>query len=58
MSRRQRTILVLELRTPLPPGWTQKKLLEELRSLLSDSAAGSFSPETQVKIVGREVTYL
>ncbi len=57
MSRRQRTLLTFQVRTPLPPGWTQKKLFEEMQLLLANKT-GIFSPETQVKIVAREVTYL
>ena len=57
MSRKQRTTLTFAVRTPLPPGWTQAKLLAEIK-LMFDNKTGLFSPETQVRIVGREVTYL
>lgn len=57
MSRRSRTILTFSVKTPLPPGWTQKKLFEEMKLLLANKT-GVFSPETQVQITAREVTYL
>jgi len=57
MSRKQRVMLTLKVKTPLPAGWTQKQLVEHIQLFWREKSP-HLSPETQVKLVGREVTYL
>lgn len=54
MSKRSRTILILEVRMPLPAGKTQAQTLEWVKQ----QTILPSTPETQVKIKGRETTYL
>jgi hypothetical protein len=58
MTRRVRTTLILQARLPQPPGYSQKQLVEWLHEVLRREGSPFKSFETQVKIVGREVTYL
>ena len=59
MSRRQRTILIISARVPLPPGMTQKAALEFLTDALKKDLLGQFAThEIVVKLEGRETTYL
>lgn len=58
MSRRVRTILRIELRVPQPAGKTQKQLVEWLQSILRYEGGPFAGFETQVRIAGRETTYL
>ena len=54
MSRRQHTTLILQVRIPVPAGKTQAQTLEWVKQQIIPSS----SPQTQVKIIGRETTYL
>lgn len=57
MSRKTRTMLVVQLRIPQPAGWTQKALLEWLTvAIKRDSPLAGY--ETQVRVTGRETAYL
>jgi hypothetical protein len=59
MSRRQRTTLTLSVRVPLPAGWTQKRLVDELTTaVIAQLSATSIQHEIIVKIERREVQYL
>jgi len=64
MTRRQHTTLILQVRIPVPAGKTQAATLEWIKELLTKNSStvaglGAFvSPQTQVKIIGRETTYL
>ena len=58
MTRRTRTILVVQLRLPQPPGYKQAALVAWLSEILRREGSPWKSFETQVKIVGRETTYL
>ena len=62
MTRRQHTTLILQVRIPVPAGKTQAQTLEWVKESLIISGLGAksafVSPQTQIKIVGRETTYL
>lgn len=63
MSKRTRTILILQVRIPQPAGKTQEQVLEWARQQLCQPNDGiSVSPfsssETQVRVTARETTYL
>ncbi len=64
MSRKQHTTLIVQVRIPVPAGKTQQATLEWVKAQLTlphydTSGVSSFpSPATQVKIIGRETTYL
>jgi hypothetical protein len=64
MSRRQHTTLILQVRIPVPVGHTQAQTHNAVKRILTESSlvvseAGPFiSPQTQVKLLGRETTYL
>lgn len=64
MSRRQHTTLILQVRIPVPAGKTQAQTLEWVKGMLRDEVASGesyrafVSPQTQVKITGRETVYL
>ncbi len=54
MTRRQHTTLILQVRIPVPAGKTQAQTLEWVKQQLILPS----TPQTQVKITGRETTYL
>lgn len=54
MTRRQYTTLILQVRIPVPAGKTQAQTLEWVRQQVVLPS----TPATQVKIVGKETTYL
>ncbi len=64
MSRRQHTTLILQVRIPVPAGKTQAQTMGWVKDMLTlpASSVESYrmfvSPQTQVKITGRETTYL
>ena len=57
MSKRQHTILIVQIRLPLPQGKTQAQTLELLHNAIKTNFI-SHAAQVQVKIVGRETTYL
>lgn len=58
MSRRTRTMLTVQLRIPQPPGYKQSTLIEWIKEVLRREGSPFKSFETQVRVTGREVTYL
>lgn len=68
MSRRQHTILILQVRIPVPAGRTQADTVEWVKHRLTDGrdniaeesiVEGVFTSEqTQVRITAKETTYL
>jgi len=64
VSRRQHTTLILQVRIPVPAGKTQAQTLQFVKDALLTQAGISQhslafnSQQTQVKITGRETTYL
>jgi hypothetical protein len=63
VSRRQHTTLILQVRIPVPAGKTQAATLEWVKHQLTEQRADPYdaafcSAQTQVKITGRETTYL
>ncbi len=66
MSRRSHTTLIIQVRIPVPAGKTQAATLEWIRERLMKTwqdngepvLAPFISPQIQVKITGRETTYL
>ena len=62
MSRRQRTLLVLSVRIPVPAGWTQKDTIEQVAAVLQGRStvfpAALSTNEVQVRLERRETTYL
>ena len=61
MSRRQYTTLILQVRIPVPAGKTQQGTVEWVKAALTSGigATSSFaSPQTQVKLTGKETHYL
>ena len=57
MSKRQHSILIVQIRLPLPQGKTQAQTLELLHNAIKTNFI-SHAAQVQVKIVGRETTYL
>jgi len=57
MSRRQHTILIAQVRIPIPAGKTQAQTHELLRSAIA-LGFPSYAAQIQVKLTGRETTYL
>lgn len=64
MSRRQYTTLILQVRIPVPAGKTQAGTVEWVKAMLTrdyhdDEPIRPFaSPQTQVKLTGKETHYL
>lgn len=65
MSRRSHVTLIVQIRIPIPAGKTQTQTLDwityQLRDRLDDPSEGRAtfaSTQTQVKLLGRETTYL
>ena len=61
MSRRQHTTLIVQVRIPVPAGKTQAATLEWIKAALTSGlgATSPFaSPQTQVKLMGRETHYV
>lgn len=67
MSRKQHTILIVQVRIPVPAGKTQEATLAWMKEALVNydpatadmhSTSPFGSNATQVKITGRETTYL
>jgi hypothetical protein len=57
MSRRQHTVLIVQVRIPIPAGKTQAQTHELLRSAIA-LGFPSYAAQIQVKLTGRETTYL
>jgi hypothetical protein len=57
VSRRQHTTLIVQVRIPVPAGKTQAATLELIRNALTTNFL-SYAAQIQVKITGRETTYL
>lgn len=60
MSRKQFTTLTVQVRVPQPPGVTQKRVLEWLDFAIKQptSPFSSFLHQVQLKLIGKDVTYL
>ena len=59
MSRRQRTILTVNLSIPQPPGKTQAWTLDELKRILTNNPGLDLPMyELVLKLVSKETTYL
>ena len=64
MSRRQYTTLIVQVRIPVPAGKTQAQTLEWVKAQLTAEPdelqpyRAFVSKATQVRITGRETTYL
>ena len=58
MSKKSFTMLTLAVRIVQPPGETQKAVLEVVKERLAGGMFKSFEQSTQVKIIGKETTYL
>lgn len=62
MSRRQYTTLILQVRIPVPAGKTQQGTVEWVKKILTGEwvpgLASLASPQTQVKLTGKETHYL
>jgi len=62
MSRRQHTVLILQVRIPVPAGKTQAQTIEWAKKILTGEwvpgLATMASPQTQVKLSGKETVYL
>jgi len=57
VSRRQHTTLIVQVRIPVPAGKTQAQTLELLQNAIKTNFV-SHSAQIQVRITGRETTYL
>lgn len=69
MSRRQHTVLILQVRIPVPAGKTQAQTVEWVKARLTDGRDNLnerpmnedehfVSAQTQVKLSGKETVYL
>ena len=58
MSRKSRVTLTVAVKLPVPPGHTQKQVVERIRELLQAPASSVRSAEMQVAVTAREVAYL
>lgn len=60
MGRKQFTTLIVQLRVPQPPGKTQKEIMAWLDFAIKQptSPFTSFNHQVQLKIVGKDTTYL
>lgn len=60
MGRKQFTTLILRVTVPQPPGKTQREVLDWIDLALKQptSPFASFNRQVQVKITGKESTYL
>lgn len=60
MGRKQFTTLLIQVRVPQPPGVTQKRVMEWLDFAIKQptSPFTSFNHQVQLRIVGKDVTYL
>lgn len=59
MSKRVATTLTLFVTTPLPAGWSQTRMIAELKLLLDNTPAfNGIANQIIVKVVGKETHYL
>ncbi len=61
MSRRQYTTLILQVRIPVPAGKTQQGTIEWVKTRMAGDGTQTHafaSPQTQVKLTGKETHYL
>jgi hypothetical protein len=60
MSRKQFTTLLVEVKVPQAPGKTQKEILNWIKGAMQQAGSPfhSFENQVQVKLTGKETTYL